>query len=210
MRTILVAIVLAVSWLAPRAALATTITLSNVSSDATDPDLLDAEFDFSVSGATLTLTVSNTGSDFNINEVYFNASAGVTSLALTSATHSAAGNVSAAWLPIELGSSPDGFGAFDFGLTDGVGQNNPNIIGVGEDIVFVFSINGGVGVFTDADFIQENGSGYTAAAKFVNGPDDPEAPGEEDSAFGAAPEPGTLVLLGFGIAGLAALGRRAR
>jgi hypothetical protein len=204
------AIALAVLLLAPGAALATTITLSNVSSDATNPGLLDADFDFSVSGATLTLTVYNTGSDFNVNEVYFNAAAGVTTLSLSSATHSVNGDVSAAWLPIEIGPSPDGFGAFDYGLTDGVGQTNPNIIGTGENVVFVFSINGGIGTFTDADFIQENGNGYTAAAKFVNGPDDPESPGDEDSAFGTVPEPGTFGLLGLGIAGLAALRRRPR
>lgn len=42
-----------------------------------------------------------------------------------------------------------------------------------------------------------NGSGYLAAAKFVDGPDDPESPGNEDSAFGAViPEPTTAMLLG--------------
>jgi hypothetical protein len=189
-------------------ALATTIVnLSSVSSDATDPALLDAEFEFSVAGTTLTLTVTNTGSDFNINEIYFNASGSVTGLTLSSATHSVQGDVSAAWLPIELGSSPDGFGAFDFGLTDGVGANNPNIIEPGEDIVFVFSISGGGG-YTDADFIVANLNDYTAAAKFVNGPDDPESPGDEDSAFGAVPEPLTAWLLAAGLAGLLAAGRK--
>jgi hypothetical protein len=189
-------------------ALATTIvTLSSVSSDATDPSLLDADFEFSVSGSTLTLTVTNTGSDFNINEIYFNASGLVTGLSLTSATHSVAGDVSAAWLPIELGSTPDGFGAFDFGLTDGVGENNPNIIEPGEDIVFLFAITGSGG-YADADFIVGNENGYTAAAKFVNGPDDPEFPGDEDSAFGTVPEPLTAWLLAAGLAGLLAAGRK--
>jgi hypothetical protein len=189
-------------------ALATTIvTLSTVSSDATDPSLLDAEFEFSVSGTTLTLTVTNTGSDFNINEIYFNASGSVTGLTLSSATHSVAGDVSAAWLPIELGSSPDGFGAFTFGLTDGVGETNDNIIEPGEDIEFVFAISGG-GTYSDADFIVGNENGYTAAAKFVNGPDDPELPGDEDSAFGTVPEPLTAWLLAAGLAGFLAARRK--
>jgi hypothetical protein len=201
-------------------ALATTISLSSVSSDATPASLLDADFDFSVSGSTLTLTVSNTGSDFNINQIYFNASGLVSSLSLVSATHDVAGDVSAAWLPIELGSNADGFGSFAFALTDGVGQNNPNIIEPGEEIVFVFSITGSGG-YTDADFIVANDSGYTAAAKFVNGPPDPECAGvteateqcpeladTEDSAFGAVPEPLVGWLLMIGLGGLVAAGRK--
>jgi hypothetical protein len=180
------------------AASATTINLSSVSSDATPASQLDASFDFSVAGSTLTLTVTNTGSDFNINEIYFNASGLVTGLTLSSATHSAEGDVSSAWLPIELGSSAGGFGAFDFALTDGVGQTNPNIINPGEDIEFVFTISGSGG-YADADFIVGNVNGYVAAAKFVNGPDDPESPGDEDSAFGTVPEPGTLALLALGV-----------
>jgi hypothetical protein len=55
--------------------------------------------------------------------------------------------------------------------------------------------------------VVANGSGYTVAAKFVNGPDDPEAPGMEDSAFGTVPEPSTAMLLSLG---LLALGARRR
>jgi hypothetical protein len=189
-------------------ALATTIvTLSTVSSDATDPDLLDAEFEFSVSGSTLTLTVTNTGSDFNINEIYFNGSGLVSSLSLTSATHNVQGDVLAAWSPVETNTMVDGFGVFAFGLTDGVGETNDNIIEPGEEVVFVFAITGSGG-YTDADFIVANAAGYTAAAKFVNGPDDPESPGDEDSAYGAVPEPLSAWLLAAGLAGLLAAGRK--
>ena len=95
---------------------------------------------------------------------------------------------------------PDGrrLRAFDFALFDGNGELNPAQIGPGENIVFVLSINGGVGTFSMADF------GPLVAAKFVNGPDDPEDPGNEDSAFGAnVPEPATGVLLGLGLLGVA-------
>jgi hypothetical protein len=180
------------------AASATTINLSSVSSDATPASQLDASFDFSVAGTTLTLTVTNTGSDFNINQIYFNGSDDVVSLSLASATHSAAGDVTSVWAPVEPGSSADGFGAFDFALTDGVGETNVNIMEPGESIVFAFSITG-AGAYTDADFIVGNVNDYLAAAKFVNGPGD-------DSAFGTVPEPGTLALLALGAAGLA-LGR---
>ncbi len=123
-------------------------------------------------------------------------------LTLLSATHDVAGDVFADWNPVELDSMVDGFGTFDFGLTDGVGEDSPAIAEPGETVVFILDISGaGVSAF---DFIEANGAGYIAAAKFVNGPDDPENPGVEDSAFGATliPEPGTAALLVFGLLGL--------
>jgi hypothetical protein len=143
---------------------------------------------------------------FNVNSVWWNAVSSVTGLTLLSATHSAAGDVFAAWSPVENDSPVDGFGTFRFGLTDGVGSMSPNILEPGESVVFILSI-AGTGPFTDADFVFPNSMGYTAAAKFVNGPDDPESPGNEDSAFGAVPEPGTASLIGVGLLGIA-LGRR--
>jgi hypothetical protein len=199
---------------------ATSINLSSVSSDGTPASQLDATLDFSVSGSTLTLTLSNTGSDFNINQVFFGGSSAVTGLSLVSATHSANGDVTAAWIPVEAASAADGFGVFDFALTDGVGSGNPNIAHVGESIVFVLSISG-TGSYADSDFIQPNASGYLAAAKFVNGPPDPECAtaviptaqcpegiGTEDSAFGGVPEPGTLALLALALPALALRLRR--
>jgi hypothetical protein len=205
--------------LAAGAASATTVTLSTVSSDATSAGDLDADLDFSVSGGTLTLTLTNTGSDFNVNAIYFNATSIVTGLTLTSATRNGSIDVLAAWSPVETNQNADGFGTFEFALTDGVGENNPNIAQQGDTIVFVLSISGSGG-YADADFIVANGSGYTAAAKFVNGPPDPECSLDivsepcpdgaetEDSAFGAVPEPATTALLAGGLAGLAYLGRR--
>ena len=181
-----------------------------MSSDLTPAGDLDARLDFVVgefdagnAGDELQLTLTNTGTLFNINQIYWNAAASVTALGLLSATHSAEGDVTADWAPVETGFSAGGFGAFDFALTGGVGQLAPGIAGPSESIVFILDITG---TATMADFIQPNGLDYIGAAKFVNGPDDPEAPGSEDSAFGATlvPEPGTALLLSLGLLGLAA------
>ena len=117
------------------------------------------------------------------------------------------GDVFTAWDPVEFNTMVDGFGAFEFGLTDGVGEGNPDIIHPTQSIIFTMDITGscaGTLTCTGADFIAMNGSGFFGAAKFVNGPDDPESPGNEDSAFGTVvPEPGSGMLVGLGLAGLA-------
>ncbi len=188
---------------------ATTVPCCDASSDATPASQLDITFDFSVVGTTLTVTVTNNdggGFGFNVNEIFFNGSSNVTSLSFTSATHNVAGDVTAAWAPLEPNTMVDGFGIFDFGLTDGTGETNPNIIMPGENIVFLFTVNAGL---ADTDFIVANSGGYLVAAKFTNGPDDPEDPGNEDSAYGAAtPEPAMLGLFALGIAGLLVVARR--
>ena len=188
---------------------ATPVECCDASSDATPASQLDITFDFSVAGTTLTVTVTNDdggGFGFNVNEIYFNGSDDVTSLSFSSATHSVAGDVTAAWAPLDSNTMVDGFGIFDFGVSDGVGETNPNVIGPSESIAFIFTVNAGL---ADADFIVANGQGYLVAAKFTNGPDDPEDPGNEDSAFGAAtPEPGVLGLFALGLAGLLVAARR--
>lgn len=177
-----------------------------MSSDATPAAHLSGYITLDVLGGNvLSLTLENQTSApdaFNINAVWWNGDAGVTSLALTSATHSSSGDVLAAWAPVEPGTTANGFDVFDFALTDGVGAGNPNIIAPGQSIVFLMAITGSctASACTAANFVLENTSGYLAAAKFVNGPDDPESPGFEDSAFGAiVPEPTTALLLGSGL-----------
>ena len=203
----------AVGLLVAPAATASTIQCCTISSDATPASQLQSTFDFQVSGSNLTLIVDNdtvSPSQFNINEIFFDASGSVTSLSLTSATHSddSAGNnfgvVTSAWGSVLTGQMADGFGSFDFALQDGVGETDPSVIGPGENVTFVFSINGGGGTFSMADF------GPLVAAKFVSGPDDPEKPGFEDSAFGTIPEPSTALLCTMGLVGLAWHGRRRR
>jgi hypothetical protein len=193
------------AFLAPTTAAAVPVTLSNVSSDETPAAVLDATFDFSVSGSTLTLVVTNdttAPNEFNINEIFFNAASNVSGLTFTSAMHSVAGNVMMDWGPLDTSVMVNGFGTFDFGLTDGMGETDPSVIGPTEFITFTFSITG-TSPFAPGDFIQPNGSGYTAAAKFVNGPGD-------DSAFGAVPEPSTALLFAFGLVGIAARSRHTK
>jgi len=197
-------------------AAAVSIVMSSASSDLTPVSQLDAivdlqvgEFDLGNAGDELQITLTNPslgmGGDalFNINQIYWNASASVTGLSLLSANHSANGDQTGLWMPVQTGLSANGFGSFDFALLDGVGSMSPGIVQPGESIVFVIDI-ASLGPVTAADFAVANGSGYTLAAKFVNGPDDPEAPGMEDSAFGAVPEPSTGLLCALGLAGLCA------
>ena len=75
---------------------AAALPFSALSSDSTPASSLGADLDVQVAGTTLTL--SNTSSEFNIRALYFNASAAVTGLSLTSATHSDGNaDVTAAW-----------------------------------------------------------------------------------------------------------------
>lgn len=199
-------------------AVATTIALSGVSSDGTPASQLDGELEFGVAGSTLTLTVTNTGSDFTINQVYWNAAANVTGLSLVSATHDVEGDVASAW-SLETAERAGGFGRFDFAVVSQGGAEKFGLIEPGEEVVFVFAISG-TGPFDTDDFVLANNRGFEVAAKFVSGPPDPECANAvvptpkcpqgvftEDSGFGAVPEPaaGLLVTLGLG----AVLGRRA-
>ncbi len=180
-------------------ATASIITLSTNSSDVTLASVLDATFDFDVTGITLTLNVTNTTvvpNTFNINEIYFNGSDNV--LGLTPE-----------YLPdgwsLLTSQMADGFGVFDFALIYGGPEDGPYVIDPGETKMFTFTISGTAG---KGDFVHEfsdaspEQTSAIAAAKFVVGPND-------DSAFGAlVPAPSALVLLG--LAGLRGLRRRRR
>jgi hypothetical protein len=191
---------------------ATAISLSDVSSEPGIPaSVLDATLDFSTINGNprLILTVTNDTTapdEFNINELYFNASTDVTSLNLTKVVSSIDGNITNQNLWTLFASNgengdthADGFGVFDWALIDGV-DSMPGTIEPGEILTFTLGITG-TGPFDPTDFIDEfsmNPPGNTAsnqAAKFVTGtgPSDP-------SAFGARiPEPSTGLLLAMGL-----------
>jgi MYXO-CTERM domain-containing protein len=183
---------------------AVTITCCTTSSDQTPASSIAVVLDFAVAGSTLTLTATNlSASTYRVNQIYFNATDDVTSLTLTSATHSAAGVVTSRW-SVLADEDAGPFKGFDFELAGGTGAR-PWVLDPSESVVFVLSI-GGTGPFTADDFGVVNTEGYQAAAKFQGGPDDPETPGSEDSAFGAVPEVSLLGLLAVGA--LLAVARR--
>ncbi|MHC4217987.1 MAG: hypothetical protein ACYSU7_05970 [Planctomycetota bacterium] len=164
------------------------LTLSTHSSDETPAADLLATFSFDVVGTTLTLTVTNdtiAPNEFNMNELYFNAPDGVGLTSITLPTD---------WTFDDTGSMADGFGVFDFALTNGMGETDPGQIQPGESLVFTFMISGGADAkdFTSSFSFQSDPEGLSGiiAGKFVNGPGD-------DSAFGAhVPAPGVLALMG--------------
>jgi hypothetical protein len=191
----LLRIVVVVGLLATSAVNASPVlTLSDLSSDETSPEDLDATLAFDVLGDRLILLVTNdtVGEDgFDISEIYFNSLVDEMDLILS---------------PPVMGwnllrdQRADGFGTFDFALLSDLG-NDPAEIIPGESLSFVFDVSAidpvtAVNFASDLSEIPPGEHPVVAAAKFVNGPGD-------DSAFGAViPEPGTvlLVLLGCGFA----------
>lgn len=168
----------------------TLLALSGMSSDETDPALLDASIDFSLSGGILSLSVLNLTSQpstYDIDQVFFNAPVQVESLVLDPSLDG--------WNLLR-GEHAGGFGRFDYSLAT-AGGNDPFEIGPGELVRFELAMTITAPV-SSSDFASEfslippGDRPSVVAIKFVNGPGD-------DSAFGAAiPEPASLLLLVLG------------
>lgn len=194
--TTLVAVsVLLVGLFGRPAGAGTVLTLSDLSSDETSAEELNATLLFSVFGDELTLAVTNdtpVDGGFDIGAVYFNATSNVTGLQLVPPV--------SGWT-LFPGESADGFGTFDFAIISDLG-NDAGEIASGDSLIFTFEVIGS-GPFAETDFTTEfsevppGENPALAAAKFVNGSND-------DSAFGAViPEPGSalLTLIGVGAFG---------
>ena len=179
---------------------ATVLTLSTNSSDGTSPSLLQATFNFTVAGNVLTLAVTNDtdnnapGDEYNINMIYFNFGGSITAVTVTAPLITGWSQVG----PVMV----DGFGMFDVGMENGVGENDPDVITPGETVTFTFNLTG---AGAKADFVNSVSTlNFFIAAKFVSGPSD-------DSAFGALiPLPMALPMGIAGLIGVAFMGRRTR
>jgi hypothetical protein len=190
-------------------------SLSGISSDETDPGLLKAELTFEIVGGKLHLTVENNTDQndgepapFDINEVYFDLpfDLGLEGIKIDGVVEASP------WELFDEESKKNerkaggiGDGEFDYALKIGKNEDGSNkdkkdsTIEAGDSLTFVFGFGGGTPP-TQEDLDNLN---LLVAAKFIEGPDD-------DSAFGGntVPEPATLLLLGTGLIGMAAIGRK--
>lgn len=219
--SVLASFLLAALLLPGAASAATILQLSDSSSDETPASDLTALVVFEVSGNVMTATVTNqtqmTTSGYNINELFFSTTRDVGGFWLSSASGSQDGDNTADWMLYAMDpksadgpTKADGFGVFEWSVKDGVG-NDPAAVKPGEVQTFTFGFICASNAVCDAsDFgtvmsKKAQGNGQLVAAKFVRGPG-------MDSAFGATavivPEPGTVSLLGFGLAALALRRRR--
>ena len=193
-------VILAVALLVATEAGASQIVLSDASSEAAiAADLLDATLDFDVSGEnTLTLTVTNDSSGYDLMAIFFNASSAVSGLSLADGPRK--------WKLVPFSESGAGFGTFEFAVAVQKGKERKDHFDAGDTAVFVFGIAAS-GIIDALDFTGElsatesGGVAKTAAAKFS---------GPSGSVVGATgglhtPEPSTALLLGLGI-GLLAIG----
>ena len=192
---------MAVWLLSAAAAGGATIDFSDLSSDDTDPGVLNARWEFSVYGDEFSLLVTNLTSEpnaYTVSEFYFNIVGDVGLLDLDVVDDAGFDHLSFRVdeaLPgddNQSGYKAARFGRFDVRLD--LGRGNAGIA-PGDSALFVFS---GFEGFSDdlLNELSENPPGDASAiavTKFTKGPND-------DSAFGSSggvPEPSTLALLGL-------------
>lgn len=206
-----------------QAGLQASIILSEFSSSpGLDPSFLDAEVIFGVVGSILTISFENLtpgGDDgYNVREIYFNATSNVTGLVLDNTVVGGI-NETGFW---ELLSSPpvlpaNGYGSFDYALKlipvppESTNFDKNKEIDGEEDGVFTLTASG-AGIAPSnfetkfSALVEFDDTPMILAAKFVRGPGDNGGGG---SAFGAVPEPASMMLLGLGAIGLIRRHRKA-
>jgi MYXO-CTERM domain-containing protein len=199
---------------------ATTLLLSEFSSDGTPATDLTALFNFSVIGSTLTFTVTNqtqtTTSGYNMNQLYFNTSTDVTDLTLTGASGSQDGPNLSMWTLYAKNKNvtkAEGFGKFDWALKDSL-DGDLSTIQPTEVQTFTLALTCAGGATCDnLDFGLElsvgPGTHVLGAAQFVAGPGDDSAFGGTTTTITTTPEPSPAALLGLGLLALALHRRRA-
>jgi hypothetical protein len=221
------AVVVAGLGVAAPASASLKFTFSGFTSDATDPADLDATMTLTVTplGATggltdlLTVSLTNNSSDFTLAAAYWNYTGDATLASLDPAPQGNATLTTSPPPPL----SANGFGTYDF-LLDLDTMNNGLAPGGG---MGSWTIDLGVTGVMDSDFdiwsvpMTEGDPVAVAALFFAQGPDDPEAPGFEDSAFAVpydntggtppnsiVPEPLSAVLVGTALMGVIAVRRK--
>lgn len=188
--------------LAPAANAETVFQLSDMSSDSTPASSLTATMGFSLSGNTLTVTITN-DSAFVITDFFFNSGGFETSLTLTATS----GNFSGTdpWI-LNGASGADGFGTFDHWINGGNNASDPPVIANGETAVFTFTVSGSPTIYDFTTYLSDpppndDLARAIVAAKFQSGPGG-------DSAFGASstlvPVPPALAMGLLGLVGVAA------
>jgi hypothetical protein len=195
-------------------AAATTVTLSNASSDAATLAAadMDATLTFSVVGSTMTLEVSNqSASPIRMSQIYFNASDDVTNITLTAAPgHSSTGDP--LWA-LSSSAASTGFGTFDYSVDSivaGTGKNRESgEIAAGGSAIFTFAVSGmnidASDFGTSLSAAAGGESAAYAAARF-------HPNGGNNSVTGAAvahtPEPSTVLMMALGLGMLTRVSRR--
>jgi len=187
--------------LVPAVGGAAMIDFSDLSSDETDPSVLDARWVATVNGDELTLQVTNLTappSGYTVSELYFNILGDVDARTLVLATkegfpeakmnveEAVPGNGNAP------GNKAGGFGRLDI-FVDLAGGNTG--VAPGASTTLVFSGVSGLGddLLNELSENPPGDFGVTAVTKFTQGPGG-------DSAFGSGsivPEPAMLVILGL-------------